>query len=184
MKIMSVQVILIECVIIAIQIFTSQCSTIGHNSHRLQKVVEYTSSSSITGSEARAISVEHERASFVITDEVDSSDNGQNSNKEFPPSEVYRADDDYDIAPASGDDQLPECILSRSEFYLSWWVHENGTLKITPSYRLNGGGFIDLSLEVHSEEWIFEKVLSLRSLNASEVGRGFFTKTKTEENHH
>lgn len=170
MGIMIVSIVIIQCVIIIIQISTSQCNAVGPN--RLPKVAEDTDSSSITGS-ARAISEEHERASFVITDGVDSVDNGQTSHKEFPPSESYRADDDYDILPASSDDELPECILSRSEFYLSWWVHENGTLKIAPSYRLNGGGFIDLSLEIHSQESIYSYVLSLRSLNASEVGQAY-----------
>lgn len=164
---MILQVIVIQCAIIFIQISSSKCNTIGNN--RLRRVVEYANLSSITGSEL-AISEKHERETFVITDD---DDNELTSSEEFPSSEFYRDEeqDDYYISPAAGDDELPECILSRSEFYLSWWVHENGTLKIAPSYRLSGVGFIDLSLEIHTEDSIYSYVLSLRSLNASEVGR-------------
>lgn len=157
--------ILLNCAIIFIQFSPSKCNIIDQN--RVRKVVEHTNSSSITGS-ASAISEKQERATFVINDD---DDNDSNSHKEFPSSEIYLDDDDYYISPAAGDDELPECILSRSEFYLSWWVHENGSLKISPSYRLDGVGFIDLSLEIHTEESIYNYVLSMRTMNASEVGQ-------------
>lgn len=164
---MIIQVILINCAIILILVTASKCNTIDYK--RLRRVVENRDSSSITGSASAISETKHESATFVITD--DDGDNTSNSHKEFPSSELYQEEnDDYYISPANGDDELPECILSRSEYYLNWWVHENGSLKIPASNRLDGVGFIDLSLEIHTEDSIHSYVLSLQSLNVSEVG--------------
>lgn len=62
-----------------------------------------------------------------------------------------------------------ECILARSEFYLSWWVHENGSLRIPTGSRLNSSGIMDLSLHFTSEYSIYTHVLSFTSENPSEV---------------
>lgn len=161
-----------NCAIIFIQFSPSKCNIINQN--RFRKVVEHIHPSSITGS-ANVISEKQERATFTITDDNNNDDNVSNSHKEFPSSEIYQDDDDYDISPALGDDELDECILSKSEFYLSWWVHENGSLKISQGNRFNGVGFVDLSLEIHTEESIYSYVLSMQTQNASEVGQVTFT---------
>jgi hypothetical protein len=62
-----------------------------------------------------------------------------------------------------------ECILARSEFYLSWWVHENGSLRLPPSVRLNGSGILDLSLHFTTENAIYTHVLSFTTDNPSDV---------------
>ncbi|KAG5678635.1 hypothetical protein PVAND_008291 [Polypedilum vanderplanki] len=69
-----------------------------------------------------------------------------------------------------GDDE-PECILARSEFYLSWWVHENGSLRLPSFNRLNTSGILDLSLQFDSETTLFNHVLNFTSDNPHEVIR-------------
>lgn len=72
-----------------------------------------------------------------------------------------------------------ECILARSEFYLSWWVNENGSLRIPTISRLNGSGIVDLSLNFSSEDTIYTKVLSFTTSNPGEVRPHFlFNKKK------
>lgn len=73
------------------------------------------------------------------------------------------------IEPEVEEDWSSECILARSEFYLSWWVHENGSLRVTSSLRLNGSGVLDLSLNFSSEDTIFTHVLNFTTDNPSEV---------------
>jgi hypothetical protein len=108
-------------------------------------------------------------------------DNKQNS-REFPSSARHRRnldkayhDTDYyedGISPAlaTEDNVVEECILERSEFYLSWWVHENGSLKLPPSSRLgNSAGFADLSISFGSDNVIYRKITEMTSGNSSEV---------------
>jgi hypothetical protein len=64
-----------------------------------------------------------------------------------------------------------ECILARSEFYLSWWVHENGSLRLPTSVRLNGSGILDLSLHFTTEDAIYTHVLSFTTDNPSDVSQ-------------
>lgn len=68
-----------------------------------------------------------------------------------------------------------ECILARSEFYLSWWVHENGSLRVQPPERLDGSGFMDLSLNFSSEDSIYTHVLSFTTNNPKEVKMQFLS---------
>ena len=62
-----------------------------------------------------------------------------------------------------------DCILARSQFYLSWWVHENGSLRIPENVQLNTSGILDLSLYFSTEDAIFNHVLSFASENPSDV---------------
>lgn len=160
------KIIFVNCAIILTQTHQSQCNHLRQNSHH---PITENKPSSITGSVSE-ITKQHERETFLIN-ESDNDDNDSSIYKEFPSSETYRDDDYYEISPANGDDDLPECILSRSELYLNWWVHENGSLKLPTSTRIDGVGFLDLSFEIHSEESIYSQVLSMRTDNASEVGR-------------
>lgn len=97
------------------------------------------------------------------------------NNREFPASaRIKRSYDEYydgEISPASiAAKDLPECILSRSEFYLSWWVHENGSLKLPASNRSGSSvGFADLSVNFHSESAIFKHVADMTSENPNDV---------------
>lgn len=86
--------------------------------------------------------------------------------------------DDYDysygigdssISPASAE-MLPECILAKSELYLNWWVNEDGSLKMPERRPLtNESGSMDLSLTVHSEDWIFSHIISFQTNNPEAV---------------
>lgn len=62
-----------------------------------------------------------------------------------------------------------ECILARSEFYLSWWVFDNGSLRLPSFNRLNTSGILDLSLQFSSEDQILTHILSFTSDNPSDV---------------
>lgn len=83
-------------------------------------------------------------------------------------------DDDYypwydDIFPASTPEK-PECILEKSEFYLSWWINEDGSLRVSGSNRLgNSQGFIDFSLQFRTEDLIFNHVAEMTTNNPSDV---------------
>lgn len=72
------------------------------------------------------------------------------------------------------DEAQPECILARSEFYLSWWVHDNGSLRMPAVNRLNSSGILDLALQFDSENSIFSHVLSFTSENPNEVNKNLF----------
>lgn len=76
---------------------------------------------------------------------------------------------DYGIAAALTP-ELPECILSRSEFYLSWWVNEDGSLKLPSTNRPGlSPGFADLSFKFTNEDGIFKHVSEMTSNNPSDV---------------
>lgn len=80
---------------------------------------------------------------------------------------------DYGIIPATAE-ELPDCILSSSEYYLSWWVNEDGSLRM-PATRPGGSvGFVDLSLEFHSEDMIFNHVTTMQTDNPNDVIVGTF----------
>lgn len=82
----------------------------------------------------------------------------------------YNYDYDYGIKPAVSPDELPECILSRSEFYLSWWVNEDGSLKLSASNRgSTSAGFIDLSFNVQAHNATINHVLQMSTENPSDV---------------
>lgn len=76
---------------------------------------------------------------------------------------------DYGIFPAAAT-ELPDCILSRSEFYLSWWVSEDGSLRLPASNRSGlSVGFVDLSLKLHSNGTMFRHVADLTTDNPNDV---------------
>lgn len=64
-----------------------------------------------------------------------------------------------------------DCVLEDSEFYLSWWVHEDGSLKVSELNETDRqSGFIDLSFEYGTDETIYlQKILRMGSNNASDV---------------
>lgn len=66
-----------------------------------------------------------------------------------------------------------QCILERSDFYLSWWVYENGSLRLPSVNRTAMSGFLDLSLQLATESMLYEFVLSFTSQNPSEVNNSF-----------
>lgn len=78
-------------------------------------------------------------------------------------------DDVYLKYRVESDDGNVECILERSEFYLSWWVHENGSLRLPSINRTNVSGFLDLSIQYATESSIFNQVLSFTSQHPKEV---------------
>lgn len=115
----------------------------------------------------------------VTSDKLSSADKIQN-NREFPPSARHKrysdSDNDYydyGISAASNDpEDQPECILSRSEFYLAWWVYENGSLKLPASNRSgNSAGFADLSVKFNSEDAIIKQVLNMKTDNPNDVSK-------------
>ena len=105
-------------------------------------------------------------------------DKSQN-NREFPSSARHKRnsdnpyhgiDIDIESLAASGVQENFECILSRSEFYLSWWVNEDGSLKLPASIRDGSSmGFVDLSFKYQSEALIFEHVSQLQTDNPNDV---------------
>lgn len=95
---------------------------------------------------------------------------------EFP--DDTEEDDDYDYNYVTGDnsifpasaEELPECILAKSELYLSWWVNEDGSLKMPERRPLtNESGFMDLSLTIHTEDWIFSHITTFQASNPEAV---------------
>lgn len=72
----------------------------------------------------------------------------------------------YALESSESNDQ---CILERSDFYLSWWVYENGSLRLPSVNRTAMSGFLDLSLQLATESMLYEFVLSFTSQNPSEV---------------
>jgi hypothetical protein len=126
-------------------------------------------------SDASPITGELIKTQKIVTGDKFSSADSDENNREFPPSERRKRniDNDYDygISAASGDaDSLPECILSRSEFYLAWWVHENGTLKLPASNRSGKyTGFADLSVKLASEDLLIKQVTEMTTDNPNDV---------------
>lgn len=74
---------------------------------------------------------------------------------------------EYSLFPSA--DGHDECILERSEFYLSWWVYENGTLRLPTLNRTAMSGFLDLSLQLATESMLYDFVLTFTSENPNEV---------------
>lgn len=144
-----------------------------------QTIVNSSLISSLTTSGVSVIS-EKNVTTYKLSRANDSRREDKSQNKrEFPPSArhkrnfdtAYHVNDyDYDgIVPAS-EPELPECILSRSEFYLSWWVYENGTLRMPSSNRPgNTVGFVDLSILILSEDAMFRHVSELSTNNTNDV---------------
>lgn len=164
---------ILKCVIVLTltQYNTVQCdSDIKHN-----REASGTTSSSISNG-ARMIS-----SGEIVTpsDNSSSLDKRRNDKREFPsPSKSHETldttylDIDYDDSEimAASATELPACILSRSEFYLSWWVDENGALKL-PTVNRDGKspGFADLSLNFHTQDAIFRHVSHMTTENPSDV---------------
>lgn len=74
-------------------------------------------------------------------------------------------------------DRSLDCILAKSQFYLSWWVHENGSLRIPGNIRLNMSGILDLSLYFASESAIFNHTFSFITNNPGDVSVLLFIKS-------
>lgn len=76
---------------------------------------------------------------------------------------------DYFISAASAE-ELPECILAKSELYLNWWVNEDGSLKMPERRPLsNESGFMDLSLTIYTEDWLYSHIISFQASNPEAV---------------
>lgn len=151
-----------------------QCDSDTEHNHAASSRFVATTSSPISNG-ARTIS----GGENVTPSDNDSSlDRRRNDNREFPSSSARRTldtsylDIDYGDSEftAASATELPACILSRSEFYLSWWVDENGALKL-PATNRDGKlpGFADLSLNFHSQDAIFRHVSHMTSENPSDV---------------
>lgn len=169
--------ILLKCILqFAVILIIIQCMPTQCNSDDNQSDTPTAINSSLINSGEKQINV---------YDSSSSEDKRKNdkilNNREFPPSpklkrnfdKSYLADYEYEyeygVSPAS-DSELPECILSRSEFYLSWWVNEDGTLRASRTNRTgNSPGFVDLSLKFRSEEAIFKHVSKMTSDNPLDV---------------
>ncbi|CRL03398.1 CLUMA_CG016341, isoform A [Clunio marinus] len=98
--------------------------------------------------------------------------------REFPPSARYKRQADRVINYGSENiisttNSFPrssECILSRSEYYLSWWVNEDGSLRLPGSNRTgNSSGFADLSLNFNSESAIVNHISQMTTDNPNDV---------------
>lgn len=104
-------------------------------------------------------------------DKFSSADKKQNNG--IPPSTRPKRniDNDYDYGISTAAyEELEECILSRSEFYLAWWVYENGTLKLPASNRSGKStGFADFSVKFHSEDLILQQVSNMTTNNPDDV---------------
>lgn len=118
---------------------------------------------------------------YVISDKGDKENatdkhSKQKTNKTEFPDDTDDYDYDYNyvigdnsIIPASAVD-LPECILAKSELYLNWWVNEDGSLKMPARRPLtNESGFMDLSLTIHTEDWIFSHIMTFQTSNPDAV---------------
>ena len=114
---------------------------------------------------------------YVISDNGDKENatdklSKQKTNKTEFPDDTEDYDyviDDNSIFPASAE-ELPECILAKSELYLNWWVNEDGSLKMPERRPLtNESGFMDLSLTIHTEDWIFSHITSFQTSNPGTV---------------
>ncbi|CAG9799599.1 unnamed protein product [Chironomus riparius] len=77
----------------------------------------------------------------------------------------------YNFYSVESSESNEQCILERSDFYLSWWVYENGSLRLPTVNRTAMSGFLDLSLQLATESMLYEFVLSFTSQNPSEVIR-------------
>lgn len=75
----------------------------------------------------------------------------------------------YNFYSVQSSESNEQCILERSDFYLSWWVYENGSLRLPSVNRTAMSGFLDLSLQLATESMLYEFVLSFTSQNPSEV---------------
>lgn len=155
-----------------------KCSTKFIENQRLSSDSVVKSSPVIGGSENK-IKVKNvtfgDKSNILINSDNDKSQ----INREFPSSarrkrnsdNVYRdMNYDNDSEAGSSTQELPLCILSRSEFYLAWWVNEDGSLKLPPSNR-NGStmGFVDLSFKYQSETSMFEHITQLATDNPEDV---------------
>lgn len=155
----------------AIVISITHCNSLANSNQRLSNGSPIAPSSPITVGDSGQHNV-------TFSDKIDSVK--FENQREFPPSEVRNSDtpyrggvdyDDYELIFPASDDMtvLPECILSRSEFYLSWWVNEDGTLKVPPTNRTGSAGFADLSLTFHSEDMMIKHVAQMTTDNPSDV---------------
>lgn len=161
---------ILEC---AIVISITHCNSLANNNQRLSNGSPIAPSSPITVDDTG-----RGRPNVTFSDKTSIDSVKFGNQREFPPSArnsdtSYHASDDYDyelMFPANdGVTSLPECILSRSEFYLSWWVNEDGTLKVPPTNRTGSAGFADLSLTFHSEDMMIKHVAQMTTDNPSDV---------------
>lgn len=163
---MFIKKVLIDVIIFILICFAfTQCNAQRNNYQTSSRGLK-TEASLIRDSSSEQINVKNVRKS----ENYRSKDKKQN-NREFPPSARKKRDfDDELLAPIVEGKTSPECILLRSEFYLSWWVFENGSLKLPPSNRSGSSlGFADLSLNFHSETAIFKHLADMTTENPDDV---------------
>lgn len=148
----------------------AQCALNAKNNHKI--IPNGSTTSLITDGEGNKVG-----ENVTTSDKSDKNDKNAsldkkiNDDKEFPPSDSHEGFDfdyDYGVLPAITT-ELPDCILSRSEFYLSWWVNEDGSLRLPASRNGSSPGFADLSLKFQSEDAIFKHVSEMTSGNVHDV---------------
>jgi hypothetical protein len=137
-------------------------------------------SSSLYDHILRTISIENEKISdnSVLADNInyDKEENARESPHTSPQTTYEPYHNDLALSPnelRESERDRSICILARSEFYLSWWVNEDGTLRIPSFNRLNSSGILDLSLQFSSESALYDHVINFRSENPSDVNNFF-----------
>lgn len=151
------------------------------NNNKTPSIGSVAKTSPIISGGERQISEEN----LPFSDKTSSLDNRKfdkrQNNREFPSSAGHKRNSDtgyhdidysydYGISPATTP-ELPDCILSRSEFYLSWWVNEDGSLRLPASNRPgSSSGFVDLSFKLNNtSSTIFTHVSDLKTDNPNDV---------------
>lgn len=162
---------ILRCLICVILVHNDNCRSSAYRDQTLLNISKSSFASSLTSSGKKIASQEN------VTPSDKSEHDKIENNGGFPPSAIHRRNSDtlyqldYDdgvVTPSSS--QLSECILSRSEFYLSWWVNEDGSLQLPASNRDGlSPGFADLSFKYHSNDMIFKHVADMTSDNPNDV---------------
>lgn len=142
----------------------TNCSPITENKNKFSGYLEKSSPTKSDEADNR------DEQNVTNSDNSSTTDKGEN-NRGFPLSSRLEISDNHDIDYGTVlTPELPECILSRSEFYLSWWVNEDGTLKLpSPNREGNSPGFADLSFKFDSNGSVFKHVSEMTSNNPSDV---------------
>lgn len=155
------------------------CSSLAHRNQRLSVASVAAKPSPIINGSENKINVKNvtfdDKRNLLINSKYDKSQNS----REFPSSVRHKRNSDKsyhginydnDSVAGSATQEPSECILSRSEHYLSWWVHEDGSLKL-PATNRDGSttGFVDLSFKYQSETIMFEYVSKLTADNPKDI---------------
>lgn len=158
------------CFIFFGRILDSDCSPLTDSRSRLDGLVKNSSLKQSNEADKKAEeNVTTISDSSSIIDKLENKRGFPESQKLVKNAEKLDIENDYEIFQALLP-EVHECILSRSEFYLSWWVNEDGKLKLPPSNR--GGsspGFADLSLKFGNSGEIFKHVSELTTSNPNDV---------------